>query len=75
MYELNSMFTYFSNGADWWRLRSTFQKNFTGPQNAKQYVSITDKVVQEFVEWIRKRKVSQNEDFLVYLNRLNLEGM
>ncbi|CAK1604156.1 unnamed protein product [Parnassius mnemosyne] len=62
-----------TNGPDWWRLRSTFQKNFTGPQNAKQYVENTDDVVREFVKWIRDSKLSHNEDFLIYLNRLNLE--
>ncbi|CAH2075253.1 unnamed protein product, partial [Iphiclides podalirius] len=62
-----------TNGPNWWRLRSTFQKNFTGSQNAKQYVDVTDAVVIEFVKWIKDRKVSQDEDFLIYLNRLNLE--
>ncbi|KPJ11353.1 Cytochrome P450 302a1, mitochondrial [Papilio machaon] len=62
-----------TNGPDWWRLRSTFQKNFTGPQNAKQYVESADKIAREFVDWIKKSELSHEEDFLKYLNRLNLE--
>lgn len=31
-------------------------------------------MVQEFLEWIKERNVSHHEDFLPYLNRLNLEG-
>ncbi|XP_045493534.1 cytochrome P450 302a1, mitochondrial [Colias croceus] len=62
-----------TNGPEWWRIRSAFQKNFSGPRNAKQYVNITDQVVEEFIQWIKDVNVSSNDDFLPYLNRLNLE--
>ncbi|XP_031769333.2 cytochrome P450 302a1, mitochondrial isoform X2 [Galleria mellonella] len=62
-----------TNGPDWWRLRSTFQKNFTGPESVKSHVKTTDCVVKEFVHWIKEKKLSAHEDFLFYLNRLNLE--
>nr|BAN66312.1 cytochrome P450 302A1 [Mamestra brassicae] len=62
-----------TNGSEWWRLRSTFQKNFTSPQSVKNHVERTDGVITEFVQWIKERNISHNEDFLPYLNRLNLE--
>ncbi|KAI5631554.1 cytochrome p450 domain-containing protein [Phthorimaea operculella] len=62
-----------TNGPEWWRLRSTFQKNFTSPQSVRGHVETTDGVVREFVSWIKEMKVSENDDFLAYLNRLNLE--
>ncbi|KAM3962950.1 cytochrome P450 302a1, mitochondrial [Aphomia sociella] len=62
-----------TNGLEWWKLRSTYQKNFTGPESVKIHVENTDCVVREFVKWIKERKVSPDEDFLYYLNRLNLE--
>ncbi|XP_059062136.1 cytochrome P450 302a1, mitochondrial-like [Achroia grisella] len=62
-----------TNGPEWWRLRSTFQKNFTGPESIKSYIKTTDCIVKEFINWIKRRKVSANDDFLYYLNRLNLE--
>lgn len=40
----------------------------------KQHVEDTDGVVREFVQWISDSKVSSNDDFLTFLNRLNLEG-
>ncbi|NP_001036953.1 cytochrome P450 302A1 [Bombyx mori] len=62
-----------TNGPDWWRLRSIFQKNFTSPQSVKTHVSDTDNIAKEFVEWIKRDKVSSKNDFLTFLNRLNLE--
>ncbi|KAJ2946948.1 hypothetical protein O0L34_g16295 [Tuta absoluta] len=62
-----------TNGPEWWRLRSTFQKNFTSPQSVREHVETTDEVVREFVNWLKEMKVSENDDFLAYLNRLNLE--
>ncbi|XP_049865928.1 cytochrome P450 302a1, mitochondrial isoform X2 [Pectinophora gossypiella] len=64
-----------TNGPDWWRLRSSFQKNFTSPQSVKEHVEGTDGVVREFVKWIKDKNLSGDEDFLSYLNRLNLEVM
>nr|QZU75316.1 cytochrome P450 302a1 [Antheraea pernyi] len=62
-----------TNGAEWWRLRSTFQKNFTSPHSVKAHVGNTDAVIKEFVQWIKNNKTSHHEDFLLYLNKLNLE--
>nr|ABC96069.1 cytochrome P450 CYP302A1 [Manduca sexta] len=62
-----------TNGPEWWRLRSTFQKNFTSPQSVKAHVECTDDIAKEFVQWVHNRKFRCNEDFLIYLNRLNLE--
>ncbi|CAG9785114.1 unnamed protein product [Diatraea saccharalis] len=61
-----------SNGEEWWRLRSTFQKNFTSPQSVKVHVESTDEIVRKLVISI-KETYSPGEDFLKYLNRLNLE--
>ncbi|KOB71009.1 Uncharacterized protein OBRU01_14480 [Operophtera brumata] len=62
------------NGPDWWRLRSAFQKNFTSPQSVRGHIQNIDSVTREFIQWIKQKKVSENEDFLYHLNRLNLEG-
>ncbi|XP_073951399.1 cytochrome P450 302a1, mitochondrial [Choristoneura fumiferana] len=62
-----------TNGPEWWRLRSTFQKNFTSPQSVKGHIESTDKVVRDFVQWTRTSKVTEHDDFLTYLSRLNLE--
>uniref|UniRef100_A0A2H1VDT0 SFRICE011718.2 n=1 Tax=Spodoptera frugiperda TaxID=7108 RepID=A0A2H1VDT0_SPOFR len=65
--------TYAQNGEEWWRLRSTFQKNFTSPKSVKSHIESTEIVIREFINWIKERNVSHNEDFLPYLNRWNLE--
>ncbi|CAB3243679.1 unnamed protein product [Arctia plantaginis] len=62
-----------TNGPEWWRLRSKFQKKFTSPQSVKSFVTSTDGIVTEFIKWIEAKKVSHSEDFLPYLNKLNLE--
>nr|AID54852.1 cytochrome P450 CYP302A1 [Helicoverpa armigera] len=62
-----------TNGPEWWRLRSTFQKNFTSPQSVKNHIESTDSIVTEFVQWLKQINITHNEDFLPYLNRLNLE--
>ncbi|CAH0727776.1 unnamed protein product, partial [Brenthis ino] len=62
-----------TNGPDWWRLRSTFQKKISNPLNAKQYVEEADTVTRKFVQWIIERQTSHHENFLTYLNRLYLE--
>ncbi|XP_039748636.1 cytochrome P450 302a1, mitochondrial isoform X1 [Pararge aegeria] len=62
-----------TNGPDWWRIRSAFQKNFSSPQNAKQYVQEVDNIVKRFIQWIHHNKPSHHDDFLQYLNRLYLE--
>nr|QLI62179.1 cytochrome P450 30 [Streltzoviella insularis] len=62
-----------TNGPEWWRLRSTFQKNFTSPQSVKGHVEQTDQLMKEFIQFIKCKKNLHKEDFLPYLNRLNLE--
>ncbi|XP_075970526.1 cytochrome P450 302a1, mitochondrial [Anticarsia gemmatalis] len=62
-----------TNGPEWWRLRSIFQKNFTSPQSVKNHIENTDSIITEFVQWIKEKKITHEEDFLPYLNRLNLE--
>ncbi|XP_045764195.1 cytochrome P450 302a1, mitochondrial isoform X2 [Maniola jurtina] len=54
-----------TNGPDWWRIRSAFQKKFSSPQNAKQYVQEVDNIVKRFIEWIQHviGKIAFNEDF------------
>ncbi|XP_046960949.1 cytochrome P450 302a1, mitochondrial [Vanessa cardui] len=62
-----------TNGPEWGRIRSSFQKNFSSPQNAKQYVYDVDNIAKKFVMWVKECRTSCIEDFLPYLNRLNLE--
>ncbi|XP_069355066.1 cytochrome P450 302a1, mitochondrial isoform X2 [Maniola hyperantus] len=54
-----------TNGPDWWRIRSAFQKNISSPQNAKQYIQEVDNIVKRFVQWIQHviGKIAFNEDF------------
>ncbi|CAH0407723.1 unnamed protein product [Chilo suppressalis] len=61
-----------TNGEEWWKLRSTFQKNFTSPKSVKVHVENTDQIVRKLVKAI-KETYCNGDDFLKYLNRLNLE--
>lgn len=63
----------YSNGADWWRIRKSFQKHLSKVQCIRRYVSSTDTVVREFIEQRMKRKASTNKDFGPELSRLFLE--
>ncbi|XP_023950154.1 cytochrome P450 302a1, mitochondrial [Bicyclus anynana] len=62
-----------TNGPEWWRIRSAFQKNFSSPQNAKQYIEQVNNIVERFIQWMQLSKISHHDDFLPYLNRLYLE--
>ncbi|XP_050682280.1 cytochrome P450 302a1, mitochondrial isoform X2 [Leptidea sinapis] len=64
-----------TNGPEWWRLRSAFQKHFSGPQNAKLHVNTMDDVVTEFIDWIKNNNLTVVHNFLPLLNRLNLEAI
>lgn len=75
LYPFKACFSFFRNGSEWWRLRSTFQKNFTAPQSVKEHVTDTDAVVQDLVRYVKDFNISSKDDFLESLNRLNLESM
>ncbi|CAG9127052.1 unnamed protein product [Plutella xylostella] len=62
-----------TNGPEWWRLRSTFQKNFTSPKSVKSHIGTTDEIARQFVKWIRCHDTNPSPDFLPFLNRFNLE--
>ncbi|KAG7299428.1 hypothetical protein JYU34_016381 [Plutella xylostella] len=62
-----------TNGPEWWRLRSTFQKNFTSPKSVKSHIGTTDEIARQFVKWIRCHNTNPSPDFLPFLNRFNLE--
>ncbi|XP_069674486.1 cytochrome P450 302a1, mitochondrial [Periplaneta americana] len=59
-----------TNGPEWWRLRSEFQRGLSRPQKVKSYLPQTDQIIQEFVDQLEDR---QCQDFLPELSRLFLE--
>ncbi|XP_066999639.2 cytochrome P450 302a1, mitochondrial [Anabrus simplex] len=62
-----------TNGPEWWRLRSLFQKALSRPQNVKLYIKDTDTVMQQFVDVVRKKAQTSPEDFLPLLSHVFLE--
>ncbi|CAK1553639.1 unnamed protein product [Leptosia nina] len=50
-----------------------FKETFQGLKMQKKYVAVTDRVVTQFLQWLKDKEMSTITDFLPYLNRLNLE--
>lgn len=64
----------FSNGPEWWRIRSEFQKGLSSPSNVRSFLSDTDEITKEFASKLEDTQVDEDvPDFLVILSRLNLE--
>ncbi|CAH0558339.1 unnamed protein product [Brassicogethes aeneus] len=61
-----------TNGAEWMRIRSVFQKGLSSPQSVENFLNSTDDIVQEWLSNIMN-VVNENEDFLPELSRLFLE--
>lgn len=72
-----SSFTSYSNGSEWWRLRSEFQKGLSSPTHIRQFLSDSDSITKEFLANIQQgnntTKPQVIEDILPELSRLNLE--
>ncbi|XP_037044691.1 cytochrome P450 302a1, mitochondrial isoform X1 [Bradysia coprophila] len=63
-----------TNGPEWWRIRSEFQKGLSSPTNVRSFLSVTDDITDEFVINLEDTRVNDDvPDFLPTLARLNLE--
>ncbi|XP_031640916.1 cytochrome P450 302a1, mitochondrial [Contarinia nasturtii] len=63
-----------TNGREWWRLRSEFQKGLSSPNHIRQFLNDSDKITKEFVSQVQPTIDTENvADFLPELSRLNLE--
>uniref|UniRef100_A0A1B6KHD3 Cytochrome P450 302a1, mitochondrial n=1 Tax=Graphocephala atropunctata TaxID=36148 RepID=A0A1B6KHD3_9HEMI len=60
-----------SEGAEWWRLRSVFQRNLNRIQDVRSHLSETDAIMREFIQFAARS--SDITDFLPKLSRLYLE--
>ncbi|KAL1139025.1 hypothetical protein AAG570_009086 [Ranatra chinensis] len=61
-----------TNGSEWWRLRSAFQKSLSRIQDVRLFLPTTDSITTEFLNGVIKADVII-EDVLPLLSRLNLE--
>ncbi|XP_037933752.1 cytochrome P450 302a1, mitochondrial [Teleopsis dalmanni] len=59
-----------TNGPDWWRLRSEFQKEISAPKHVRSFLSDVDRVTKEFIDYFTTGNVY---DMLPMISRLNLE--
>lgn len=64
-----------SNGPEWWRIRSEFQKGLSSPSNVRNFLPEADDITKEFVSKLKSTKAGEDiPDFLPILSRLNLES-
>ncbi|KAK6631282.1 hypothetical protein RUM44_005808 [Polyplax serrata] len=61
-----------TNGPEWHRLRTTFQKGLSSLHNVRSYLPCVNEVVDDFVQYVAEKRRS-NEDFLPQLSRAFLE--
>ncbi|XP_055378532.1 cytochrome P450 302a1, mitochondrial [Condylostylus longicornis] len=59
-----------TNGAEWWRIRSEFQKELSIPKNVRTFLPDIDNVTKEFIMNLKSDEII---DILPELARLNLE--
>ncbi|EEB13546.1 cytochrome P450, putative [Pediculus humanus corporis] len=62
-----------TNGPEWYRLRSFFQKGLSSPKNVRSYISQTNDIVDCFISHLGDSQSSKTEDFINKLSRLFLE--
>lgn len=65
----------FSNGPEWWKLRSELQKGLSSVQNVRNFLPYADKITTELLDSIEKKLPEDNVvvDMLPEISRLNLE--
>ncbi|XP_066900946.1 cytochrome P450 302a1, mitochondrial [Halyomorpha halys] len=63
-----------TNGIEWWRLRSTFQKHIARVQDARFFLPRGEEIINDFVSTTLSNNYT-SEDFLPLLSRLYLELM
>ncbi|XP_073990078.1 cytochrome P450 302a1, mitochondrial [Rhodnius prolixus] len=61
-----------TNGSEWWRLRSTFQKPLARIQDVRLFLPSSDKIIGDFLTTFIGEGVVIY-DFLPHISRLNLE--
>jgi ecdysteroid 22-hydroxylase len=65
----------FSNGEEWWKIRSELQKGLSSPKNVRNFLSEAEATVKDFVEFLPKRFDENGEikETLEELSRVYLE--
>ncbi|XP_022918988.2 cytochrome P450 302a1, mitochondrial [Onthophagus taurus] len=62
-----------TNGSDWLRLRSIFQKGLSSPKAVENFLPISNQVVQEWVLIVKDLSKKESFDYLPQISRLFLE--
>lgn len=62
-----------TNGPEWFRIRSVFQKGLSSIQSVKRFLNGSDNIIQEWLIMLESMRKSPNLDFLPELSRLFLE--
>ncbi|PSN36324.1 Cytochrome P450 302a1 [Blattella germanica] len=63
-----------TNGPEWWKLRTEFQRALSRPQNVRSFLPDSDHIIQEFVTNVKTWPLSEEKcDFTAELSRLFLE--
>ncbi|KAJ6640669.1 Cytochrome P450, mitochondrial, partial [Pseudolycoriella hygida] len=63
-----------TNGPEWWRLRSEFQKGLSSPNDVKSFLPAVNEITVEFLNNLEDTRTNEDiPDFLAILSRLNLE--
>lgn len=71
-HDTTTLLSLYSNGSEWWRLRSSLQKNISKPVYIRQFITSTNDILGEFVEALGK-SATEPVDIERYLGQLNLE--
>ncbi|XP_054262848.1 cytochrome P450 302a1, mitochondrial-like [Macrosteles quadrilineatus] len=61
-----------TNGEEWWKLRSVFQRCLSRVQDVRSHLPVTDTIMTEFTKYAAKNSIPTT-DFLPKLSRLHLE--
>ena len=57
---------FFSNGPEWWRLRSSFQRDLSRVSSVRAYLPNTNTVLKEFIHHIEDDYMHSVEDAFTY---------
>ncbi|XP_046665557.1 cytochrome P450 302a1, mitochondrial isoform X2 [Homalodisca vitripennis] len=60
-----------SDGEEWWRMRSVFQRNLSKLQDVRLHLPVTDTIMEEFIQFVTKSP--DITDLVPKLSRLYLE--
>nr|AGT57842.1 cytochrome P450 302a1 [Leptinotarsa decemlineata] len=62
-----------TNGSEWFRIRSIFQRGLSSPQSVKKFLGDTDEVIREWIVSLEEISSKPGLDYLPELSRLFLE--